>query len=243
MSVNMAETIIAKSDQLNAMDIIDGPRILRITRVQRNRNDDQPISIYYEGDNGKPYKPNKGMRRALVFLWGEEGEDYVGRILEVFFAQEVTWGGEAVGGIRIGRASHINGAVTFPLQISKAKRTLYTVEPLPMDRQPERPRKSLADHVDGYVAAIEGADSLEALAAVQQSEGAQKVRTAASKPGNEAQLARMNDAGSKRYAELSPAPDVQDDADEPEYSSDEPEDHDDGGEFDDGGFDDDADQA
>jgi len=225
MSVNMASTIVPKSDQLNAMDLTGGPMVITITAVRKVDNPQQPIIINYDGDRGKPYKPNLGMRRALVFLWGLEGEDYVGRSLELFIANEVTWAGEEVGGIRISRASHIQGDVTFPLQLSQKKRTLYTVKALPMrqqQQQQQRPKLTLAEHVERYVSAIMAAETLEAMAEVQRSESAEKVRAAVSKSGDAALLDRMTAAGAARYAELSGPDDDDDDNELPEMEDDLP---------------------
>jgi hypothetical protein len=69
--MNLAETIIPKSDQLNADDLITGTITVKITAVKGSNEPQQPVSIHYEGDNGKPYKPCKSMRRILVSAWGQ----------------------------------------------------------------------------------------------------------------------------------------------------------------------------
>ena len=51
---DMAPTIIPKSDQTNADDLISGPITIKITGVDIRGGQEQPISIHYEGDNGKP---------------------------------------------------------------------------------------------------------------------------------------------------------------------------------------------
>ena len=43
----------AKSDQLNEVDIQGADIVIRIRDVQV-RQSDQPVSIYFEGDNNKP---------------------------------------------------------------------------------------------------------------------------------------------------------------------------------------------
>lgn len=65
---DLSQTIAPKSDQLNADDLIGGPRTIKVTRVSAMKEPDQPIAIYFEGDNGKPYKPGKSMRRVLVHV-------------------------------------------------------------------------------------------------------------------------------------------------------------------------------
>ena len=62
---DLSKTIDPKSDQLNSDDLIAGPITIRITKVSANLSSpEQPISIFFEGDNGKPYKPCKSMRRS-----------------------------------------------------------------------------------------------------------------------------------------------------------------------------------
>ena len=78
---DMAATIIPKSDQLNADDLIAGSMTITITDVTIRPGTEQPISIHYEGDNGKPYKACKSMCRVMVTAWGPDSKKYVGRSL------------------------------------------------------------------------------------------------------------------------------------------------------------------
>ena len=64
--MNIQKTIEAKSDQLNADDLIGKSRTIKITDVKVLDSDVQPVLISFEGDNGKPYKPSKGMIRVLA---------------------------------------------------------------------------------------------------------------------------------------------------------------------------------
>lgn len=90
MTVDLTQTIIAKSDQLNADDLVGAdPVTIKITRVQITGSAEQPIAISYEGDNGKPYMPGKSMRRVLVHAWGTDGAVYVGRSLTLYRDPEV----------------------------------------------------------------------------------------------------------------------------------------------------------
>lgn len=118
-----------KSDQLNADDLIGRTLTIKITRVTGQAGD-QPVSIFFEGDNGKPYKPCKSMIRVLRHLWSSNGAEFVGRSLTLYRDEKVKFGGLAVGGIRISHMSHINGQQTMALTESKAKRSPYVVKPL-----------------------------------------------------------------------------------------------------------------
>ncbi|ABY32754.1 hypothetical protein [Methylorubrum extorquens] len=127
---DLSQTIAPKSDQLNADDLIGGPRTIRVTGVSKMREPDQPIAINFEGDGGKPYKPGKSMRRVLVRVWGNDGTTYVGRRMTLYRDDAVQFGGVAVGGIRISHMSDITSAVTMALTVTRANRKPFTVKPL-----------------------------------------------------------------------------------------------------------------
>lgn len=127
---DLAKTIIPKSDQLNADDLIAGPVEITITRVRGCDEADQPIAVHFEGDNNKPYKPCKSMRRVLVRAWGADGAQFAGRRLRLYRDEGVQFGGIKVGGIRISHMSHIDRPLVVALTVTRAKRAPYTVEPL-----------------------------------------------------------------------------------------------------------------
>lgn len=130
MSVDMSLTVAAKSDQLNADDLLGRTITVRITSVRGSDAPDQPVSIGYEGDGGKPYKPCKSMRRVLLHCWGKDGQSYVGRSMTLYCDPKVKFGGLEVGGIRISHLSHIGQPMTMALTASKANKKPYTVQPL-----------------------------------------------------------------------------------------------------------------
>lgn len=134
---NLSDTIVAKSDQLNADDLISGTRIITVTAVKRSSSPDQPVSVHFEGDGGRPYKPCKTMRKVLIFAWGENGADWVGRRMALFVDPEVKFGGVKVGGIRISRVSHIDSDIALGLNATKGRRTLFTIKKLP-DEKPAK---------------------------------------------------------------------------------------------------------
>jgi len=129
-TVDLSETITPKSDQLNADDLIAGPLDITITDVTKGSRE-QPAIIHYEGEAGRPYRPCKSMRRVLVGMWGKDGKAYVGKTLRLFRDDSVKFGGDIVGGIRISHASHIDAPFPILLTTTRAKRTQYTVQPLP----------------------------------------------------------------------------------------------------------------
>jgi len=132
---DLTPVIAPKSDQLNADDLIAGPRTIRISRVTVGGGE-QPVSINFEGDGGKPYKPCKSMSRLLAYLWGPNADSYVGRSLTLYRDPKVKWAGIEVGGIRISHMSDIRGEATLALTVTKGNKKQFTVRPL--QNNPER---------------------------------------------------------------------------------------------------------
>ena len=127
---DMRAVIVPKSDQINSDDLISGPITITIEKVLIAPGTEQPVSIHFEGDNGKPYKPCKSMARVMVQCWGPDASIYVGRSLTIYRDPKVIWGGMAVGGIRISHMSHIAGSQTMALTATKTSRKPFTVQPL-----------------------------------------------------------------------------------------------------------------
>ena len=133
--MDLRTTIQPKSDQLNADDLVGGAKTIKITKVVGHESVDQPISIYFEGDDGKPYKPCKTMRRLLVQVWGYESDDYVGRSMTIYRDNTVKYAGVNVGGIRISHVSHIDKPIEVLITVAKSKRRPVTVNPLKVEQQ------------------------------------------------------------------------------------------------------------
>lgn len=155
--MDMSQFVIPKSDQMNYDDLLSGPRTIRITKVSGTGNPDQPVSIHFEGDDGKPWKPCKSMRRVLVAAWGVAASQYVGRSVTLFGDPKVIFGGMAVGGIRISHMSHLTQPLNLALTITKAKRAPYKVQPLamPKDTGVTGPAPSRTPAVDPDTAAAD----------------------------------------------------------------------------------------
>src|SRR3954447_5210182 len=110
--MDMSQFIVAKSDQLNADDLIGGPITIKITAVRGNDSADQPVSVCFDGDDGKPFKPCKSMRRVMVAAWKLEASKYVGKSMTLFRDPEVQFGGMKLGGIRISHMSDLTEKLT-----------------------------------------------------------------------------------------------------------------------------------
>lgn len=128
--MDLAETIVPRSDQINSEDLLTGPRTVTITAVKRG-SAEQPVNIVTaEFGPGRPYKPSKTMRRVLVAAWGSDAQAYVGRRLVIYRDPEITFGGDKVGGIRISAMSDIATRLSVALTVTRGRRAPFVVEPL-----------------------------------------------------------------------------------------------------------------
>lgn len=144
--MDLTESIAPKSDQLNAEDLLAGPRTFTIDKVNEGSSE-QPVNIHLVELPGRPYRPSKSMRRILVAAWGGKGAAYAGRSLTLYRNPDIKFGGDKVGGIEISHLSHINKPVDIALTVTRGKRKLFTVKPMPA------PAKSAAPTVPDDVKA------------------------------------------------------------------------------------------
>lgn len=145
---DMDPIIQPKSDQLNADSLLGGPITVRVREVRITQGQEQPCSVFYEGDQGKPFKPCKSMAKIMVKAWGNNSKNYVGKSMTLFRDPKVKWAGMEVGGIRISHMSHIERDLVTSLTASKGNYKPYIVKPLKADvvevkrpateQQPER---------------------------------------------------------------------------------------------------------
>lgn len=125
---DLRSTIVPKSDQLNAEQLLSGEMVITVRDVRAGSGDDQPISIHYDDDNGRPYKPCKTMRKLLIFAWGPDGRRWVGRSMTLYNDKAVRFGGETVGGIRISHLTDIDRELKVSLTATKGKKALHTIQ-------------------------------------------------------------------------------------------------------------------
>jgi len=163
--IDISGTVAPKSDQLNADDLIAGPRTITVTSV-RLVAEDQPVAIHYAGDDGKPYKPCKSMRRVLVRAWGADASKYVGRIMTLYLDESVRFGGAAVGGIRISHLSDISGPLTMALTATRAVKKAFTVKPISAAPAANPAQYEPDDCTREWIADIAAAESIADLKTV-----------------------------------------------------------------------------
>jgi hypothetical protein len=180
--IDVGATIAAKSDQLNADDLMGGPRDIVVSDVYMSGSPDQPIVIDYEGGKGRPFKPCKTMRRLLVQIWGGDGKTYIGKTLRVYRDPTVTFGAQEVGGIRISHASHIDEKKVVALTAKKGGvKKLHTV--LPLNAAPKQDPKEAAVKLAGNM-----------TAAINQADDAGYLDTILNDPNFKRDLAKLSDA-------------------------------------------------
>jgi hypothetical protein len=169
---DLRSTIIPKSDQLNAEQLLGGPMTIRVSDVRIGSSDEQPISVHYDGENGRPFKPCKTMRKVLIFAWGPDGREWVGKSMKVYNDPQVKFGGAEVGGIRISHMTDIAGVIKVSLTATKGKKALHTIAPLVVEPVGMDPSK-IADWVQAI--SVASLDELDAVKkdALAQAEAAQ----------------------------------------------------------------------
>lgn len=160
--MDMSEFTIAKSDQMNADDLIGGPRVITITRVSATGAADQPVVVHFDGDDNKPMKPCKTVRRIMVAVWGADASQYTGRSMRIYRDPKVAFGGMQVGGIRVSHMSHMRDKMMVAVNAAKGKKAPVVIEPL----EPEKPTEDkTAQAVDRAIATVAGLATNEALQA------------------------------------------------------------------------------
>jgi len=160
--MDMSKTIAPKSDQMNADDLIGGPKTITITGVRGSDSNDQPVSVFYEGDGGKPFKPCKSMRRVMVKFWGKDATQYAGKSMTLYCDPNVTFGGMKVGGIRISHMSGIDGRQEMLLTATRARKANYVVEPLQVQEKQEQALDALVMLHAAQNVATQGIAALQA---------------------------------------------------------------------------------
>lgn len=126
--MDLTDTIAPTSDQLDAVDLLSGPRTFTIDGISAG-NAEQPVQIKLV-EFPRVWRPGKSMRRVLVACWGADGAKYVGRRVTLYCDPNVKFGGQAVGGTRISHLSHIDKPRQIPLLVTRGKSAIFTVRPL-----------------------------------------------------------------------------------------------------------------
>src|SRR6185312_10814777 len=168
---DMRAVIVPKSDQINADDLLAGPMTITVTKVDIRPGTEQPVSIHFDGDAGKPIKPIKTNAPVIVQLRGADANQYAGRSMTLYCDPKVKWGGLEVGGIRISHMSHIPAPQIMALTVTKGSKKPFTVQPLKAQAAPKR---KVSEILDAIEAQFVGAATREAVDTVLASDDVQK---------------------------------------------------------------------
>lgn len=163
--MDMRPAITPKSDQLNADDLMTGPMTVKVTGVSVKGGQEQPVSISYDGDNGKPFKPCKSMCRVLVTAWGPDSSQYAGRSMTLYCDPKVKWAGMEVGGIRISHMTDIESDLTMALTATRGNKKPYTVKKIEAKpaRKPLTPEQKVAKVMATFEPTGVAEDTLQAF--------------------------------------------------------------------------------
>ena len=154
--MDISDTLVPTSTQLDAIDLIDGPVTVTVVDVKKVGGD-QPIHIRL-AEFERVWKPSKNVRRVLVAVWGRDASKYVGRRVTIFRDPDVKWAGKKVGGIRVSHASDIDGPLSVP-QLDGQQSSSVTIQPLAESAPVPTPTGPTAEDV----AAATTQDELKAL--------------------------------------------------------------------------------
>lgn len=128
--MDLTDTIAPTSDQLDAVDLLSGPRTFTIEKVSAQKgNAEQPVNIKL-AEFPRVWRPGKSMRRVLVACWGPDASKYTGRRVRLYCDPTVRFGGQEVGGTRISHLSHIEKKRQVPLLVTRGKSAMFVVQPL-----------------------------------------------------------------------------------------------------------------
>lgn len=161
MDLDMTESLAPKSDQLDAVDLLGGPRTFTIEAVSKG-NAEQPFNFHL-AEFPRVWRPGLSMRRVIVKAWGGKTSAYIGQRVTLYCDPSVQFGNEAVGGTRISHMTGIDKPLKVPLLIKRGKSATFTVQPLV--EQPARDFLAEAALAGGDI------DSLRALYKAAQQAG------------------------------------------------------------------------
>lgn len=179
---DMSQVIVPKSDQINADDLIAGPKTFTIEGVAITPGTEQPVNIKLEGEL-RAWRPCKSMSRVLVAAWGPDAKVYIGRSLTLYRDPKVKWGGMEVGGIRVSHMSHIERDMLLQLTATKGKRAPHIVKPLVAEvAQMPKAKQTAEQWASDHRAKVDEAATLEALAEVMAKGAKPMAKLEADKP-------------------------------------------------------------
>lgn len=160
--MDVSSAIVAKSDQMNAIDLVGGDITVTIVDVKPGPAD-QPVHIITDVYGAsRPWKASKTALRDIVQAWGTDSTAWIGRRLTLWNDPEVLWAGQKAGGIRIRAMSHIDAAFESKHIITRGKSKKVMIQTLADAPAPD------ASKITSAVEAINKAEDVAKLDAIEQ---------------------------------------------------------------------------
>ena len=166
MSINdLSDTIEAKSDQLNADDLAGSTKTIKVTGVVRYSDKGIPaFHIDYEGGAGRPFKPCKSVRRVIMFAWGKDGSQWIGRSMTLYCDPTVIYAGKEVGGIRVSHMSDIEKRISIKLTEKRGSKKEVFIDILEPTEKPTWPDDAFAKRLaDAKTVILDGKQTNEQI--------------------------------------------------------------------------------
>ncbi len=151
--MDITDTLAPNSDQLDAVDLLGGPRTFTVERASKG-DAEQPVQVHL-AEFPRVWRPSKNMRRVLARCWGKDASQWAGGRVRLYCDPDVIFGKEKVGGIRISHLSRIEGPVSVPVILGRGRSGSHKVEAL-AEAAPARDWRAEAD-------ALTDPDALRAL--------------------------------------------------------------------------------
>lgn len=143
----MKITAEPRSDQWNGVDFLAGSRVFTIAGVRPGKAEQKYDIDLVEGE-GRCWRPPLTVLRLLIKAWGNDSDTWIGRRVELYRDDNVTFGKDKVGGVRLAAMSHIDRPLTITLPASRNKQDVHKVQPLP-----DAPADTTATHLAAITAA------------------------------------------------------------------------------------------
>lgn len=133
---DITDTLAPKTDQLDSIELADGPRTFTVDHVVVNVGAEQPVNVHFV-EFPRPWRPGVTMRRVLGHYWSNNSSTWAGRRVRLFRDPDVTFGPGKPGGTRISHMSDLLTTTPAPILLSQGRAGTYKVDPLP-DATPAR---------------------------------------------------------------------------------------------------------
>ena len=154
--------LVARSDQLNAVDLVVAPATVTIIAV---RLGDDKCSWFVDLAEfpKRPYKPCVTMRRLMVNVMGKDPKPWPGQRMTLYRDPQVKFKGDTVGGIRISHFSALSKPKTVELSGGHGPKIQWSVCPLEISKEAIEPTPEEQNYIIEATELLNAATSLSGL--------------------------------------------------------------------------------